>query len=63
LLWDFSIVTDASLQHNRPDIAVVSKQTNEVHLIDVAIPVDSRLSKKVDKICDQILENYPYGHK
>ena len=44
LLWDFSIVTDTSLQHSRPDITMVLKQTN---LIDIAIPGDSRLSQKV----------------
>ena len=49
LLWDFSIVTDTSLQHNHPDITMVLKQTNEVYLID--IPGDSRLSQKViDKL-------------
>jgi len=47
LLWDFSIVTDASLQHNRPDITMVFKHTNEVCLIDIAVPGDSRLSQKV----------------
>ena len=51
LLWDFSIVTDTSLQHNHPDITMVLKQTNEVYLIDIAIPGDSRLSQKVvDKL-------------
>jgi len=40
-LWDFSLVTDASLQHNRPDITMVLKHTNEVYLIDIAIPGDS----------------------
>ena len=47
LLWDFSIVNDTSLQHNRPDITMVLKQTNGVYLIDIAIPGDSRLSQKV----------------
>ena len=59
LLWDFSIVTDTSLQHNCP---VVLKQTNEVYLIHIAIPGDSRLSvekqtKYVDlKIILKLLE-------
>ena len=47
LLWDFSLVTDASLRHNRPDITMVLKQTNEAYLIDIAIPGDSRLTQKL----------------
>ena len=39
-------MTDASLQHNRPDIAIALKQTNEVCVIDIAVPGDSRLSQK-----------------
>ena len=44
LLWGFSIVSDVSLQHNHPDITFVLKQSNEVFLIDIAIPGDSCLS-------------------
>jgi len=40
-------VTDTSLQHNHPDITILLKHTNEVHLMDIAIPGDSRLSQKV----------------
>ena len=43
LLWDFS---DVSLQHNHPDVTFVLKQSNEVFLIDFAIPGDSHLSQK-----------------
>jgi len=46
LLWDFSIVSDVSFQHNRPDINFVLKQSNEVFLIEIAIPGDSHLSHK-----------------
>ena len=44
LLWDFTVITDSSLQHNHPDITMVLKQTNEVYLLDISIPGDSRLS-------------------
>ena len=48
LLWDFTIVTGSSLQHNLPDITMVLKQTNKVlvYLLDIAIPGDSRLLLK-----------------
>ena len=50
LLWDFTIITDTPLQHNRPDITFVLKKKNEVYLINIAIPGDSRLScKAVEK--------------
>ena len=47
LCKDFSLVTDASLQHDHPDITMLLKQTNEVYLIDIAIPEDSRLTQKL----------------
>jgi len=49
LLWDFSLVTDASLRHDCSDITTILKQTNEayVYLIDITIPRDSRLTQKV----------------
>ena len=46
LLWNSSIVSDVSLQHSHPDITFVLNQSNEVFLIDIAIPGDSRLSHK-----------------
>ena len=51
LLWDFTIVTDAVIHHNRPDITLVRKSSNEVFLIDVAIPGESCISQKsVEKL-------------
>ena len=40
------IVTDTSLQHNCPEITMLLKETNEVYLIDIAIPGESTLSQK-----------------
>ena len=49
ILWDFKIETDKHLAHNIPDITVVEK--NQVWLIDVAIPGDSRINQReVEKI-------------
>ena len=39
-------MSDVSLQHNHPDITFVLKHSNEMFLIDIAIPGDSRLSHK-----------------
>ena len=40
LLWDFSIQTDKKLDHNRPDIVLVDKQSKCCLIIDVACPND-----------------------
>ena len=34
------------MSHNRPDIIVIDKKTNECHIVDDACPVDSRLCLK-----------------
>ena len=46
ILWGFTIQTDQKMSHNRPDIAVIDKKTNECHIVDVTCPVDSRLCLK-----------------
>ena len=46
LLWDFTIISDSAIYHNRPDITLVRKPSNEVFLIDVAIPGESRIAQK-----------------
>ena len=44
LLWDFPIVTDTLLCHNHLDHYCYG--TNELYLVDIAIPGDSRFSQK-----------------
>ncbi|KAJ7317896.1 hypothetical protein JRQ81_004058, partial [Phrynocephalus forsythii] len=44
LLWDFRIQTDRVLEHNTLDIVIV--ENKKVWIIDVAIPGDSRVTKK-----------------
>jgi len=46
LLWDFTIITDFVIYHNFPDITLVRKPSNEVFLIDVAIPGESHIAQK-----------------
>ena len=40
LLWDFSIQTDKTLEHNKPEITVVNKKSQTTLLIDPACPFD-----------------------
>ena len=49
ILWDLKIQTHKHLAHSIPDITVVEKE--QVWLIDVPIPGDSRINQKeVEKI-------------
>ena len=45
-LWDYTIVTDRHLCHNRPDIVLSYLQQKKIYLIDISIPGDSRLVQK-----------------
>ena len=46
ILWDFSVQTDCKLEHNKPDILIVDKQTGECHIIDAACPFDTIVKDK-----------------
>ena len=46
LLWDYSIRTDRVMLAHQPDLTLVDKTINEVSLIDVAVPWDSRAEQK-----------------
>lgn len=45
LYWDNLIVTDRSIQHNRPDIVLFDKEEGKVTIIDVTVPADDNISK------------------
>ena len=40
ITWDSTIYTDGKLKHNRPDITLVHRNTQEWTLIDIAVPTD-----------------------
>ena len=48
ILWNFSVQTDHTIQHNKPDIVVIDKRTKMARIIEIAIPNDNKhLSKEV----------------
>ena len=50
-MWDFKIVTDSVICHDRPDIVLMHKISNEIFMDDVVIPGESRISQKtVEKL-------------
>ena len=46
ILWDVKIQTDKIVEHSRPDILVVIKETKKCLIIDVACPFDTRIKEK-----------------
>ena len=46
ILWECTIQTDKTLEHNRPDITVIEKKTKKCFLIDPVCPFDTRIEKK-----------------
>ena len=58
--WDMTIYTDKVLKHNRPDITLVHKDTQDWTLIDIAVPADQNIirteEEKVEKYQDLAFE-------
>ena len=46
ILWDFMIQCDQMVEHRKPDIVIIDKIKKEVKIIDIAVPVDSRVKEK-----------------
>ena len=51
ITWDMTIYTDKKLEHSRPDITVMQRNTKEWTLIDIAVSaeVSKTEQKKVEK--------------
>ena len=60
ILWDRTIQTARTVEHNRPDIILIEKKENKWLLIDVAVPCDFNIVKteewKVEKYQDLAFE-------
>ena len=54
LLWDFKIQKDHRIDHNKPDIVVLDRQSRSYLIIVVACPFDTRVTKKEQ----EKVENY-----
>ena len=61
ITWDMTVYTDKKLNHNRPDITLVQKDTQEWTLIDIAVPSDQNIinteEEEVDRYQDLAFEN------
>ena len=56
ILWDVCIQVDRQIEHRRPDIVVMEKNTNKCFIIDFACPVDNNLILKRKKKLDNYSE-------
>lgn len=45
ICWDIPVQTDHTVLHNRPDIILQNKNTREISLIDVTIPLDDNIDR------------------
>ena len=51
IIWNFSVQTDHTIQHNKPDMIIIDKRENVARIIDIAIPNDNNICRKrFDKI-------------
>lgn len=46
LYWDRSIITDRTIQANKPDIVIIDREAKRATLVDIAVPHDGNLIKK-----------------
>ena len=56
ILWDVCIQVDIQIEHRRPDIVVMEKNTNKCLIIDVACPIDNNLILKRNEKLDNYSE-------
>ena len=56
ILWDVYIQVDRQIEHRRPDIVVMEKNTNKCLIINVACPVDNNLMLKRNEKLDNYSE-------
>ena len=51
IIWDMKIQTDKILEHSRPDIVILEKNSRSCLIVDVSCPFDTRvLEKEREKI-------------
>jgi hypothetical protein len=60
IYWDRPVITDKSVDHNRPDIIVIDRQKKTASIIDIAIPLTHNIqpteNEKVSKYEDLALQ-------
>ena len=53
ILWDFMIQCDHEVEHRKPDIVVIEKDSKQCWIIDIACPGDNRVCDKEEKKIDR----------
>ena len=65
ITWDTTVYTGKKLNHNRPDITLVRKDTQEWTLINIAVPADQNIISteegNVDRYQDLVFQNTGMG--
>jgi hypothetical protein len=58
LLWNISIITDMSVEANRPDLVLLYKKAETAIIVDITIPLDYNLETA---IAEKKLKYLPYA--
>ena len=45
LYWDRPILTDRTVEHNRPDILIIEKRSRRARIVDIGVPLSHNLRK------------------
>lgn len=53
--WNRQIITDAAIQHNKPDIVLTDKLKSTTYIIDIAVPMASNITKKYSEKINKYL--------
>ena len=62
MYWDKPVLTDRTVDHNRPDILLIDKKKKEGVIIDIAVPLSHNIKQKeIEKISKY--ENLSYELK
>jgi hypothetical protein len=56
LYWDRSIITDRTINANRPDIILIDKSSKTAELIDIATPLSTNLQKTYSEKVNKYVE-------
>ena len=46
ILWDINVQCDNIIKARRPDVIVIHKEKKEALIVDIAVPVDTRIAEK-----------------
>jgi hypothetical protein len=56
LYFDWTVLTDIHIKHNRPDIIILNKQQKQAYLLDIAVPNSHNITQTYNTKINKYLE-------